>query len=110
MRFVFIIFGKRCDCDCGVLGGGGCAALGPGAEVAECGVGEEVSCKRGFEIYVQGNRRKNPPRLRRTFDIKSILFYVMALDNSFSSRVDFQRIPFLKQKQYCFLLSDGQVP
>ena len=25
----------------GVLGGGGCAALGPGAEVAECGVGEE---------------------------------------------------------------------
>ena len=38
----------------GVLGGGGCAALGPGAEVAECGVGEEVSCKRGFEIYMQG--------------------------------------------------------
>ncbi len=25
----------------GVLGGGGCAALGPGTEVAECGVGEE---------------------------------------------------------------------
>jgi hypothetical protein len=25
-----------------VLGGGGCAALGPGAEVAECVVGEEV--------------------------------------------------------------------
>ena len=73
-------------------------------------LGKKVSCKRGFEIYVQGNRRKNPPRLRRTFDIKSILFYVMALDNSFSSRVDFQRIPFLKQKQYCFLLSDGQVP
>jgi len=24
-----------------VLGGGGCAALGPGAEVAECGVEEE---------------------------------------------------------------------
>ena len=47
MRFVFIISGKRCDCDGGVLGGGGFAALGPGAEVAECGVGEEVSCKRG---------------------------------------------------------------
>ena len=43
MRFVFIISGKRCDCDCGVLGGGGFAALGPGAEVAECGVGEEKS-------------------------------------------------------------------
>ena len=38
----------------GVLGGGGCAALGSGAEVAECGVGEELSCKRGFEIYMQG--------------------------------------------------------
>ena len=84
MRFVFIISGKRCDCDCGVTGGGG-VAVGQGTEVADCGVGEEVSCKRGFEIYVQGNRRKNPPRLRRTFDIKSILFYVMALDNSFSS-------------------------
>ena len=49
MRFVFIISGKRCDCDCGVLGGGGCAALGPGAEVAECGVGEKVSCKQSWE-------------------------------------------------------------
>ena len=48
MRFVFIISGKRCDCDCGVLGGGvtdggGYAALGPGAAVVECGVGEEKS-------------------------------------------------------------------
>ena len=42
MRFVFIISGKRCDCDCGVLGGGG-VAFGPGAEVAECDVGEEKS-------------------------------------------------------------------
>ena len=53
MRFVFIISGKRCDCDGGVTGGGG-VAVGQGAEVAECGVGEEVSCKRGFEIYMQG--------------------------------------------------------
>lgn len=48
MRFVFIISGKRCDCDCGVMGGGvtdggGYAALGPGAAVVECGVGEEKS-------------------------------------------------------------------
>ena len=42
MRFVFIISGKRCDCDCGVMGGGG-VAVGQGTEVAECGVGEEVS-------------------------------------------------------------------
>ena len=53
MRFVFIISGKRCDYDGGVTGGGGCAALGRGAEVADCSVGEEVSCKRGFEIYMQ---------------------------------------------------------
>ena len=43
MRFVFIISGKRCDYDGGVTDGGGCAALGPGAEVADCGVGEEKS-------------------------------------------------------------------
>ena len=43
MRFVFIISGKRCDCDGGVTGGGGCAAFGPGTEVAECGVEEEKS-------------------------------------------------------------------
>ena len=54
MRFVFIISGKRCDYDGGVTDGGGCAALGPGAEVADCDVGEELSCKRGFEIYMQG--------------------------------------------------------
>ena len=49
MRFVFIISGKRCDCDGGVTGGGG-VAVGPGAEVTECGVGEEVSCKRGLSM------------------------------------------------------------
>ena len=43
MRFVFIISGKRCDCDCGVTDGGGYAALGAGAAVVECGVGEEKS-------------------------------------------------------------------
>ena len=63
MRFVFIIFGKRCDCDGGVTGGGvtdggGYAALGPGAEVAECGVGEEV--REGYlpmdtRVYEYGN-------------------------------------------------------
>ena len=42
MRFVFIISGKRCDCDCGVTGSGGCAALGRGAEVADCSVGAKL--------------------------------------------------------------------
>ena len=56
MRFVFIISGKRCDCDGGVTGGGGFAALGPGAEVAECGVGEKVSCRRAGRVKMDKDK------------------------------------------------------
>lgn len=38
----------------------------------------------------------------RGFEIRSIPFFVMALNNSFLNREGFRRIPFLMLIQYCF--------